>query len=109
MELENKEEKIGEEQGVERIRQPKEREVVCYVEAILGGSRLRVVCSDKEQRIVRIPGRLKRRLRVREADFVIVEPWEYDNRKGDLVWVYKRNQVDRMKKTGLLKNLENYI
>lgn len=89
-----------------RVKLPRGRECFGIVEQRLGGSRMRVRCLDNKNRICRIPGRLKRKLWVRESDLVLVEPWEYDNEKGDIIFKYRPNQIDWLKKKGLLKDLE---
>lgn len=93
--------------AIQRVRLPKGREVLGVLEQRLGSSRSRVRCLDGKERICRIPGRLRRRLWVREKDIVIVEPWEYDGDiKGDIVHKYRFNQVYWLKKKGYLKGLE---
>lgn len=93
-------------QEISRIRLPRGKEVMGIVEQRLGGSRMYVRCLDGKKRICRIPGRMKRRLWVRENDIVIVEPWEYDNEKGDIVLKYRPTQADWLKRQGKLKGLE---
>jgi len=89
-----------------RIRIHKKDEVLGLLEQRLGGSRCRVRCLDGKTRICRIPGRLKRRLWVREGDVVLVEPWEFGgDGKGDIIFKYKPIQVNILKKKGLLENL----
>ena len=95
------------EQEIRRIKIPREPECFGIVEQRVGGSRMKVRCLDGNQRICRIPGRLKRRLWVREGNLVIVEPWEYSgDGKGDVIFKYKPGQVDYLKKKGLLKDFE---
>jgi|TARA_Y100000310_G_scaffold132282_1_gene131334 translation initiation factor 1A len=63
---------------------------------------------DGKQRNCRIPGRLKRRLWVRERDILLVEPWELGgDDKGDVVFKYKPIQVNVLRKKGLLKFTED--
>ena len=101
------EEKRQREQEIRRTRMPRDREVIGIVEQRLGGSRMSVRCLDGKTRICRIPGRLKRRLWVREGNFVIVEPWELGgDAKGDIVYKYRPTQVDFLKRKGVLKQLE---
>ena len=89
-----------------RIRIPKKDEVLGLLEQRLGGSRCRVRCLDGNTRICRIPGRLKRRLWVREGDVVLVEPWEFGGgEKGDIIFKYKPIQVKILEKKGFLKSL----
>lgn len=91
---------------IQRVRLPRGREVYGVLEQRLGSSRSRVRCLDGKERICRIPGRLRRRLWVREGDIVLVEPWEYDDSKGDVVHKYRFNQVRWLKNKGYLKGLE---
>ncbi|MFO8016473.1 MAG: translation initiation factor eIF-1A [Candidatus Woesearchaeota archaeon] len=100
-----KQEKL--QQEIQRIRLPRGREVLGVVEQRLGGSRMYVRCLDGKKRVCRIPGRLKRRLWVREGDIVISEPWEYDDGKGDIVIKYRPIQVSWLKNHGKLKGLED--
>jgi len=91
-----------------RVRLPKNNETLGVLEQRLSGSRNRVRCLDGKTRICRIPGRLKRRLWVREGDIVLIEPWELSgNEKGDVLFKYKPNHVDVLKKKGLLNKLED--
>ncbi len=65
-----------------------------------------VRCMDGKVRNCRIPGRLKKRLWVREGDLVVVEPWEFGgDEKGDVLIKYKNNQVTYLKNKGYLKRL----
>ena len=68
-----------------RIKVPRNNEVLGFIEQRLGGSRMRVRCLDGKIRICRVPGRLKRKLWIREGDLLLIEPWEYDNEKGDII------------------------
>lgn len=96
-----------EEEEVTRARIPRGREVIGILEQRLGGSRTRVKCLDGKSRVCRIPGRLKRKLWVREGDFVLVEPWEYDIEKGDIVFKYKMTHVEWLRKRGYIKEIED--
>lgn len=89
-----------------RIKIPRNREVLGFIEQRLGGSRMRVRCLDGKTRICRVPGRLKRKLWIREGDLLLVEPWEYDNEKGDIIFKYQSNQLDWLKRKGYLKESE---
>ena len=103
-EWEAQQEELQEE--VRRTKIPKGREVFGIIEQRLGGSRMTVRCLDEKKRVCRIPGRLKRKLWVREGDIVIVEPWELGgDAKGDIVFKYKPSQIDYLKKKGFLSDL----
>ena len=95
------------EQEIRRIKIPRPPECFGFVVQRVGGSRMKVRCLDGNPRICRIPGRLKRRLWVREGDIVIVEPWEYSGQtKGDVLFKYKPVQVEWLRKRGYLKQLD---
>jgi len=89
---------------VERVRLPRGRELFGVVESMLGANKLRVRCSDDKMRICRIPGRLRKRVWMREGDLIIVEPWEIQgDTNGDAVWKYTAAQVEWLKRKGFLK------
>jgi translation initiation factor 1A len=96
----------SEESQIARIKLPKGRETFGIVEQRLGGSRMSVRCLDGKTRICRIPGRLKRSLWVREGNIVIVQPWEFSEEKGDIVYKYTPTQVGYLKNKGHLKKLD---
>jgi len=50
----------------------------------------------------RIPGKMKKRIWIREGDVVIVVPWSFQDEKADVVWRYTRPQVDWLKRKGYL-------
>ena len=91
---------------IARVRLPRENQVIGILDQRLGASRTRVRCLDGKTRICRIPGALKRRLWVREGDVLLVEPWELDDDKGDIIFKYRPSQIDWLKSRGHLKALE---
>jgi|TARA_B100002003_G_scaffold240820_1_gene261784 translation initiation factor 1A len=96
-------------QEISRIKLPRGNQVMGILEQRLGASRVRVRCLDAKTRICRIPGRLKRRLWVRENDIVIVEPWEFSgDEKGDILYKYSNTQVSFLKNKGYLKKFEEF-
>lgn len=91
-----------------RVRMPRGKQVLGIVEQRLGGSRMRVRCLDGNTRVCRIPGRLKRRLWIREGDTILVEPWEISgDERGDVIFKYRYNQVKVLDKKGLLDGIKN--
>lgn len=92
---------------IRRIKTPRGNQSFGIIDQRLAASRLRVKCLDGKTRICRIPGRLKRRLWVRENDIVIVEPWEFSgDEKGDIIFKYSKSQVQFLKNKGYLKKIE---
>ena len=54
-----------------------------------GGSRMRALCGDGKTRMIRIGGKLKKRMWCRENDLIIVKPWTIQSdQKADLVYRY---------------------
>lgn len=94
------------EEQLRRTPVPRGNQVIGVCEQRVGGSRMKVRCMDGRTRICRIPGRLKRRLWVREGDILLIEPWELGGEeKGDVVYKYRPLQVDFLKRKGLLKEI----
>jgi len=94
---------------ISRIHLPQDKQTFGVIQQRLGGSRMRVMCLDGKTRICRIPGRLTRRLWVREGDIAIVEPWEYGGEeKGDIVYKYTPTQLSFLKKKGYLRQLDEF-
>ncbi|MEK6906436.1 MAG: translation initiation factor eIF-1A [Nanoarchaeota archaeon] len=97
----------GQEFQIVRARLPGKNEVIGVVEQRLGGNKIMVNCLDEKQRNCRIPGRLKRKIWLRPEDVVLVEPWELDFLKGDIIFKYPSNQIEWLKKNGYLKSEKN--
>lgn len=91
-----------------RVPTPRKGQVLGILEQRLGGSRSDVRCVDGYTRNCRIPGRMKRRLWVREGDIVIVEPWDHQSEsRGDIVFKYRRNQAAWLKRNGYLDDVQD--
>lgn len=91
-----------------RVKLPRGREVLGVIEQRVGGARMLVKCVDGKSRNCRVPGRLKRALWLREGDVVIIEPWEFDNEKGDVLFKYTPNQVDWLRRKGYLNKVDEF-
>jgi translation initiation factor 1A len=92
-----------EEPKIVRAPLPKGREVIGIIEQRYGGNKMKVNCLDGKERVGRVPGRLKRYLWLRPGDIIIIEPWELDDTKGDILLKYKPNQVAWLKQNGHLE------
>ena len=86
-----------------RAKLPRGKEVIGIIEQRLGGNKMMVSCLDGKSRNCRVPGRLRRKLWLRPDDVVIIEPWELDDEKGDVVFKYRKNQIAWLKREGYLK------
>lgn len=85
-------------------RLPREYEVLGIADKLLGYDRLMVRCYDGYSRLCRIRGKMKRRAWIRVNDIVIVSPWDFQfEKRGDIVYRYKRNQADWLRNNGYLK------
>lgn len=94
----------SEEQKVTRVRLPRDEEVLGTIEQRYGGNKMLVDCVDGKQRNCRVPGRLRRRLWLRPGDVVLIEPWELDkDKRGDIIFKYRPNQINWLRKKGYLK------
>ena len=89
-------------EGPVRVKMPKGREVIGIITQRVGGSRMFVSCMDGKTRNCRVPGRKRRGLWLREGDAIIIEPWEFDDEKGDVLFKYTDNQVRKLKEMGKL-------
>ena len=68
------------------------KELFAIAERLMGGSRMNVICADGKARMARIPGRMKRRARVRAGDLLIIIPWDIQDDKADVVYRYTKTQ-----------------
>src|SRR3989344_16496 len=87
-----------------RIKLPRDNQTLGILDQRLGGSRMRVRCADGKTRICRVPGRLKKKLWVREGDVLLIEPWLLGGEEsGDVIYKYRPNQVEWLRNKGHLK------
>lgn len=78
-------------------------ELMAVVREISGGSRLIAMCEDNMGRMVRIGGRLKKKMWTRVNDFIIVKKWEIQgDEKSDLVYRYTKTEVESLRRKGLI-------
>ena len=94
-------------EGPIRVRIPRGKEVLGVLDQRVGASRMIVRCLDGKSRNCRVPGRLRRKLWLREGDIVIVEPWEFDNEKGDVIFKYNPAAIEWLRRRGYLKDIDN--
>ncbi len=85
-----------------RVRLPREGEILGEIEEALGGSRFNVKCKDGINRVCRIPGRFRKKTKIRAGDAVIVKPWSVENDKGDIVWAYNKTHANWLRKKGYI-------
>ncbi len=102
-------EKDAIQEELRRVKLPRGKQVLGVLDRRLGGSRAYVKAMDGKTRVCRIPGRLKRRLWVREGDIVLIEPWELDpDDKADILFKYSKSQIQLLRRKGYLKQLDEF-
>ena len=90
------------EERISNLRLPNNDEVFGVVEEDMGSSHMKVRCKDGHTRVCRIPGKLQKRVWIREGDVVIIEPWEVQSdEKGDIVFRYTQTQLGWLKSAGI--------
>ncbi len=86
-----------------RVRMPRGGEMLGVIDSMLGANKLRVRCQDDKIRICRIPGKLRKRIWMREGDIVIVKPWSIQGDiKGDVVWKYNPTEASWLRRKRIL-------
>lgn len=94
----------NEEQKITRVKLPRGKEILGIIEQRLGGNKVLVNCFDGKTRNCRVPGRLKRKLWLRPENVVIIEPWELNEDRGDVIFKYRPNEVNWLRKNNFLKS-----
>jgi translation initiation factor 1A len=84
------------------IRMPNDDEMFAIVEQMLGANRVRVRCADGTERTARIPGKMQKRIWIREDDVVLVEPWDWQEEKADIAWRYEKAEADTLRDEGYI-------
>ena len=105
----NKKKKIADLQNVapKKLRMPSSNQRIGIVDKRLGGSRMYVRTTQGETLLARVPGRMKKYLWIREGDIVLIELWQFDKKKAELVYKYRPAEVKTLKSSGKLTDLES--
>ncbi|MCL4326359.1 MAG: translation initiation factor eIF-1A [Candidatus Thermoplasmatota archaeon] len=87
-----------------RVPLPKkeDNEMFGITEQLLGSSRIRVICADNKHRMGRIPGKMKKRMWIRDGDLVIIKPWSFQDDKADVMYRYTKTEAAYLSKKHLL-------
>jgi translation initiation factor 1A len=84
-----------------------EGEIFAVAEQLLGASRIRIMCEDGLSRMGRIPGKLRKRMWMREGDLLIVKPWDFQDEKADIRFRYTKTQSVYLSKKGMIPEIVN--
>ena len=85
---------------------PEQGEILGRVVKISGGNQVIVACVDGQTRLCRIRGKMKRRMWIRERDVVLVSPWDFDNKRADIIWRYIKDHADWLENNGYMNKPE---
>ena len=88
-----------------KLPNPNELEQFAIIIQLMGTDQVKCLCEDGKERQVRIPGKLKKRVWLRENDIIIIKLWDFQPIKGDVVWRYLGHQVEWLKRNGKLTKL----
>lgn len=92
-----------------RLPLPKKKfgEMFAVADQLLGASKIKIMCEDGKSRMGRIPGKLKKRMWIREGDLLIIKPWEFQEEKADITYRYTRTQAVHLSKKGSIPEIIN--
>jgi translation initiation factor 1A len=85
---------------------PQQGEILGRVVKISGGNQVIVACVDGQTRLCRIRGKMKRRMWIRERDIVLVSPWDFDNKRADIIWRYIKDHAEWLENNGYMNKPE---
>ena len=89
---------------VVRVRLPstREGEIFGVADQLLGASRIRVMCADGKSRLGRIPGKLKKRMWIREGDLLVIKVWDFQDAKCDIKHRYTKTESTYLSRRGII-------
>jgi translation initiation factor 1A len=94
---------MSDHEGQRDLRMPNDDEVFAEVTDMLGANRVTVRCADGVERTARIPGRMQKRVWIREDDLVLVDPWDWQDEKADITHRYEQSEADELRREGHLQ------
>ena len=81
-------------------------EMFGIADQLLGAGKIRVVCEDGKSRLGRIPGKIRKRMWIREGDLLIIVPWEHGgDEKCDIKYRYTKTQSSNLSRKGILPEI----
>ncbi len=85
-----------------RIPVLKDGQIFGIADQLLGASRIKVMCADGKSRLGRIPGKMKKRMWIREGDLLVVKPWDFQNDKCDILHRYTKTEAGYLSRRGVI-------
>lgn len=84
------------------VKLPNDDQVFGIVKDLVGDNKLKARCLDGEERLCRIPGRMRKKVWIREDDVIIVDPWDWQDEKADVAYRYDNKEEDKLREKDLL-------
>lgn len=78
------------------VPKPSEGELICVIKKLVGADHVIVFCTDGKERMGRIPGKMRKRIWLREGDVVLVAPWEFQDKKCDIIYKYNNDDLKKL-------------
>lgn len=87
-----------------RVKLPNRKagEMFAVADQLLGASRIKIMCADGRSRMGRIPGKIKKRMWIREGDLLIIRLWEFQEDKADIIYRYTRTQASYLSRKRMI-------
>lgn len=76
--------------------------ILCVVQKIVGAGFAEVICTDNETYMARIPGKMRRKIWIKEGDVILFLPWGTRDKKGEIIHKYEKGDVKTLLEKGLL-------
>ena len=62
------------------------------------------LAANAKPGMTRIPGKMKKRIWIREGDVILVKPWDFQSdEKADVIWRYTKTKSNWLERKGYLK------
>ncbi len=89
-----------------RLPNPDDLEQFGIVTQLMGSNQVKAIGEDGVEMQLRIPGKLMKKVWLRENDLIIMKKWDFQPTKGDVVWRYLGNQVEWLRRNGKLGKMQ---
>lgn len=90
----------------QRVKMPREGELIGIIVQRFGGNKMEVMSTDGKSRNCRVPGRFKRTMWLKPKDVVIIKPWADDDSKADVIYKYNSSSINQLRKKGILNSIK---
>ena len=77
-------------------------QVICVVSQLIGANYVRALCADDQVRVLRIPGKFRKKVWIAPLDVVLAELWAEVSDRGDVVYKYSKDERKKLIEYGYL-------